>query len=158
MVFRVKNYEVIVVYLKDLKAVTRIYSFLKEHFKEAGAEYSEEGMPLELAKNLIANWNVRGREGQNARYSYHIEYPKEADEYKYYQVSCYSDCGSYFMSYLKHVTVKALNPDHAKDVVQAWCVETGNSFIKPRGKWRVEELKQDQKCPLVIDWHSDSDY
>ena len=75
-----------------------------------------------------------------------------------YQVSCYSDCGTYFASYLKSVSVAADSKEQAIELVKEWLQKEGYEFIKKDSKqWSVELLKENLSIG-VFDYHEDSDY
>lgn len=156
--YRVKRYEATTTHLSTGSANTGSYPFLESHFSEVGLEYSEEGMPLEAAKKLIEKWNRKGCRHSPIIYRYRIDYPLGLPKPKYFLVTCYSKCRTYFAPYLKTVTVLASDPENAKDLAEAWCKDTGKRFISPRAEWNVEELNVNPKHPQVIDWHADSDY
>lgn len=75
-----------------------------------------------------------------------------------YRVSCFSDCGSYFVSYLQSVTVKAESESQAKEVVKKWLSDNGKNFIYSEDKWEVELVSSKGEIPCVIDWIEESDY
>ncbi len=88
-----------------------------------------------------------------------------------YKVSCCSDCGSYFGSYLQSITVVADNKEDALNVAKKWMQETGNNFIYPEQRikkdlykreysktWDVFLVAENIQNNTVIDTFEDSDY
>jgi len=91
-----------------------------------------------------------------------------------YKISCASDCGSYFNSYLQSVTVIAKDKEDAIKYVTKWMEKPLNgSFIYPYERtkkdiykrdyvqrWNVELLLEDigDKKNDIIDYFEDSDY
>ena len=74
----------------------------------------------------------------------------------FYKISCHSDCGSYFSSYLQDVSVIAPDEDTAKNLVCEWLIAQGNTFIKDQKHWAIENLGQAKQG--VIDHTYNSDY
>lgn len=74
---------------------------------------------------------------------------------KIYKISCYSDCGSYFGSYLQSLTIIADSPEQAKEFAKKW-QHKNQSFIYPENKWEVREISSVENG--VIDYNIDSDY
>jgi len=75
----------------------------------------------------------------------------------FYKVTCYSNCGSYFSTYLRTVTVRAEDKEQVKQQVKKWLALNGRKFIYPEDKWEVFELVEEGSCG-VIDYEEDSDY
>ncbi len=75
-----------------------------------------------------------------------------------YQVSCYSDCGSYFESYLQHVSVAAESKEQALELVKEWLQKEKHEFIKKDSKFSNVSLVQENLSTGVFDHHYDSDY
>jgi hypothetical protein len=76
---------------------------------------------------------------------------------KLFKVSCTSECGSYFTSYLQSLTVVANSAEDAIRVAEEWLDKQERSFIYSKDKWRVTfiaDIVQD----TVVDQHEDSDY
>lgn len=72
-----------------------------------------------------------------------------------YKISCYSACGSYFMPYLKSITVIANNKEEVKDHAKNY------NFIYPSDRWNIELLCsniENIKDITVIDKEESSDY
>ena len=75
-----------------------------------------------------------------------------------YRVSCYSQCGTYFASYLQFVIVIAMTEGEAIQHVKNWLAVTHNSFIREDEKsWSVA-LETEGISEGVISYHEDSDY
>lgn len=74
---------------------------------------------------------------------------------KIYKISCYSDCGSYFESYLQSLTIIADSPDQAKEIAKKW-QSNNQSFIYSENKWEIMEISSVENG--VIDYNIDSDY
>jgi hypothetical protein len=88
-----------------------------------------------------------------------------------FKVSCVSDCGSYFGSYLQSVTVVADTKEDALTVVKECMKKTGNKFIYPETRikkdlykreyiktWDVFLVAGNIQNNTVIDTFEDSDY
>jgi len=71
-----------------------------------------------------------------------------------YIVSCHSKCGSYFMPYLRSVTVVADSEAAALDIVRAGDYK----FLYPEKEWKVFLLSSDIKLGSVIDEDLSADY
>ncbi len=74
---------------------------------------------------------------------------------KIYKITCYSNCGSYFVSYLQSLTISAESPEEAKEIAKKWQREN-ESFLYPEDKWEIREISN-VECG-IIDYHIDSDY
>ena len=74
---------------------------------------------------------------------------------KIFKVSCRSECGTYFTTYLQDVTVMAISAEEAVILVEQWC-ERNQRFVRSKEHWKVHELKIDRFN--VIDFTIDSDY
>lgn len=74
----------------------------------------------------------------------------------YYTVSCPSFCGTYFIPYLKSVSVLASNPEVAKEIVKLWLEETGRKFLHK--DWEVECIAYNISGESVIGYDESSDY
>ena len=74
---------------------------------------------------------------------------------KIYKIICYSDCGSYFGSYLQSLTIIAESPEQAKEFAKNW-QRNNESFIYPENKWEIMEISSVENG--VIDYNIDSDY
>lgn len=76
-----------------------------------------------------------------------------------YKISCYSECGTYFSSYLQSVTIFAANEKDAVEKVILWLDEVGRQFIsKDVKKWNIELIYKETDTHFVIDYREDSDY
>lgn len=87
-----------------------------------------------------------------------------------YKISCYSDHGSYFGSYLQSITVVSDSKENALIAAKKWMKKTGNSFIYPEtrtvvsfGKervktWNVDVLAENIAPGSIIDTNENSDY
>jgi len=75
-----------------------------------------------------------------------------------YNVSCRSDCGTYFVAYLQYLTVIAESKEDAFEHAKQWMSDNRTWFIdnNPK-KWHIEEMRQGVHAG-VVDWHEDSDY
>jgi hypothetical protein len=75
-----------------------------------------------------------------------------------YNISCRSECGSYFSAYLQNVTVIAENEEDAIEHAKQWMNDSRTWFIDadPK-KWCIEMMQEGLQAG-VIDWHEDSDY
>lgn len=73
-----------------------------------------------------------------------------------FQISCLSKCGTYFMPYLKSITVIAENEEQAKIEAKKWMEKEGYEFIYPEEKWDVEKIAEVKIG--VIDYINDTDY
>ena len=76
---------------------------------------------------------------------------------KMYQISCMSNCGTYFQAYLQSVDVIAFNQDQAMELLEKWMNTSGERFVHSRQHWHVECLGP-VNTPSVINFHIDSDY
>ena len=74
---------------------------------------------------------------------------------KIYKISCYSDCGTYFGSYLQSLTIIADSEDQAKELAKKW-QRKNQSFIFPENQWDIQEISSVESG--VIDYNIDSDY
>ena len=75
---------------------------------------------------------------------------------KIYEISCYSNCGSYFSGYLQSLTIIAESPGAAKEMAKNWQREN-ESFIYPENEWEIREVANRIENG-VIDYCIDSDY
>lgn len=75
---------------------------------------------------------------------------------KIYKISCYSNCRSYFASYLQSVTVLAESKIEALNKAKDYNNFTGENFIRPITIDNVEEMKENAFG--IIDYLYDSDY
>ena len=72
-----------------------------------------------------------------------------------YKVSCYSDCGSYFASYLQSALIVANSEAEAIEIA----VNEKLDFInKDSTKWEVYLISDNLNSSGVVDTFSDSDY
>lgn len=74
---------------------------------------------------------------------------------QFFEVSCYSDCGSYFGAYLKRLIVAANSSEEAIVLAKAWQERAGEYFIKPSQEWHIDSLTPD--CGVILA-DIDSDY
>lgn len=75
-----------------------------------------------------------------------------------YRIGCWSECGTYFASYLQWLMVLAETKEEAVILAKKWLDKEGRSFIrKNEMTWSIE-LISDNVSKGVIDWHEDSDY
>ena len=73
-----------------------------------------------------------------------------------FAIFCHSKCGTYFVPYLKSVTVLADTKEEALVLVKAWLIETHHKFIRPEAEWDVVAMSEAKKG--VIDYDVSSDY
>lgn len=73
-----------------------------------------------------------------------------------YKISCHSECGSYFGSYLQSVSVNAQNVETAYKIVKKYLKDNGRNFIREEKHWHIEDLGEVRVG--VFDYTSDSDY
>ncbi len=74
---------------------------------------------------------------------------------KIYKISCYSNCGSYFVPYLQSMTIIAESPEQAKEFAKNW-QRKNQPFIYQENKWEVQEISKMENG--IIDYTIDSDY
>ena len=77
---------------------------------------------------------------------------------KLFIISCYSNSGSHFGSYLQSVTIIAKNEKEAIKAYRKWSNKEGESFIYSKDKWDIEEKEIDFSKSQVINSNTDSDY
>ncbi len=76
-----------------------------------------------------------------------------------YKISCYSKCGSYFLTYLKSVTVISESKEGAIEVVKKWLHKENRLFIEDSPeKWGVDKIYSGIENNVVIDCAIGSDY
>jgi len=75
---------------------------------------------------------------------------------RFFEISCYSDCGSHFSTYLQSVTIMAENEESAILLLKKWFKKTGHSFIYSQEKWNVCDIGEAKQG--VISFYENSDY
>jgi heme/copper-type cytochrome/quinol oxidase subunit 2 len=77
---------------------------------------------------------------------------------KIFKISCYSNCGTYFSSYLKSITIIADDKFQAIIKTKEFLENEGENFLYNEDKWQIETLCNKIGTGKIIDCDNSSDY